>query len=103
MSASSEIAQTILELGRARAQGAANTGAIWGNTLQNLGQTVAAIPGQMQQQKAQAQKFEAAQKAGTAPIGVSSDPVSDSTDLQKQLDQLRMMLGASIINQPQPE
>jgi len=55
MSLNSQIAELILEKGRAQAQGALGSGQAWGSALQNIGQTIGAIPQQIVQQKAQAQ------------------------------------------------
>lgn len=56
MSTASEIADLILRRGQIAGQGAANQGAIWGGTLRDLGQTVAAIPTYLQNEQARQQE-----------------------------------------------
>lgn len=50
------VAEAKIAAGNARAQAQAASGQIWGNTLSSIGQSVAAIPQQIQQQKAQQQE-----------------------------------------------
>src|SRR5919204_4020234 len=51
---SSRISQLMLEVGRARAQGQAQSGAIWGNAVQQLGQMFSQLPEQIAREKADA-------------------------------------------------
>lgn len=51
MSLVSDITAQIMESGRARAQGQRQSGAIWGNTLANIWQTIGALPGQIAEAK----------------------------------------------------
>jgi hypothetical protein len=54
--AADRIADVILRQGEIAGRGAQNTGAIWGGALQNLGQTVAALPTYVQNQRMREQE-----------------------------------------------
>jgi hypothetical protein len=54
--AADRIAEVILRQGEIAGRGAQNTGAIWGGALQNLGQTVAALPTYVQNQRMREQE-----------------------------------------------
>lgn len=85
MSLVSDITGQILAAGQARAAGQRRSGEIWGQTLANIGQTIGALPGQIQQakigeqeQKIRAQEMELRQSQMNA--AKRAQAVSDQSD-----------------------
>lgn len=70
------IADLILARGSALAQGQADSGAIWGNAIQNLGQTFAQVPGQIQagREADRARQAAAEQESNLSRILMSPNP-----------------------------
>lgn len=88
-------AKQALAVGNAQAQGTQQSGAIWANTLNNVGQIAANVPQEMNRQKVA--------DATAAHLGAETSLLKGQVSEQQRAIQLRGVLSQAIVNTPMIE